>query len=272
MASLMHLLENDEELAAEMEKELIYGLVHKAMSARSLDAREGLIAELMSGIEKADKSYNEVLRLPTNQEPKISNGNPVFSDSNLEKKQLRTFVANTFPECRRQASRNSEATPNHSIFDKFDPSHVGVLPEQSRARNTKIRWFRFAHAAIRDAVSVLLTWHLLPRHGDLYFETLEVPGAFTAGVAGGYGIKTYQDQRRNRASKVRGPRTTALAFDVEASLRAARVSFRIEAGPRVAVPEAPRRCYRQLGLARTLPFQLPRFLGRLGAAHAKPDA
>lgn len=62
MASLMHLLENDDELAAEMEKALVCGLIHKAMSARLLDARKGPIAELMSDIGKAVESYNGMLR------------------------------------------------------------------------------------------------------------------------------------------------------------------------------------------------------------------
>lgn len=43
---------------------------------------------------------------------------------------------------------------------------------------------------------MFLTLFLLPSHADLYFEVLKGAGVFGAGIAGGYGIKTFQDRRR----------------------------------------------------------------------------
>lgn len=95
------------------------------------------------------------------------------------------------------AFTKSEATSYHPIFDKFGPEHVSKFLEQSHESDTKSRWFRFAYVVLGISVFVLLTLYLLPSHDDLYFEMLEILGAFGAGVAGGYGIKAYQDQRRN---------------------------------------------------------------------------
>lgn len=39
-----------------------------------------------------------------------------------------------------------------------------------------------------------LTIYLLPDQADLYFKVLQGLGIFAAGLAGGYGLKSYQER------------------------------------------------------------------------------
>lgn len=93
----------------------------------------------------------------------------------------------------------------HPIFDKFQPEHVSQFLTQTYEAGTQERqlqrgdrWFRFAYVVLAIAVFAFLTLYLLPEHSALYIDILKSLGIFGAGVAGGYGFKTYQDQRSNR--------------------------------------------------------------------------
>ena len=96
---------------------------------------------------------------------------------------------------------------HHPIFDKFESEHVtrflGQIHEldigELQLRGSS-RWFRLVYCLVVVAVFVFLTFFLLPDRADLYFEILKGLGIFVAGGAGGYGLKVYQDQRRNSGS------------------------------------------------------------------------
>ena len=92
----------------------------------------------------------------------------------------------------------------HPIFDKFEPDHVTQFLTQTHEQDIgelqfrrSNRWFRFAYFLAGVAVFFFLTFLLLPDRADLYFEILKGLGIFAAGGAGGYGLKAYQDRRRN---------------------------------------------------------------------------
>lgn len=89
----------------------------------------------------------------------------------------------------------------HPIFDKFQPEHVTQFLKdtaESDIAKHKMhmgnRWFRFAYVGIATAVFVFLTVYLLPEHSELYFQFLQGLGVFVAGLAGGYGIRSYQEK------------------------------------------------------------------------------
>ena len=92
----------------------------------------------------------------------------------------------------------------HPIFDKFDRDHVTQFIQQmreqdngERALRKGNRWFRLIYVLVGVAVFVFLTLLLLPEQADLYFELLKGLGFTVAGAAGGYGLKAYQDLRRD---------------------------------------------------------------------------
>ena len=93
---------------------------------------------------------------------------------------------------------------HHPIFDKFGPEHVTQFLTQTheqdigeqRLRRSN-RWFRLTYVLAGTIVFVLLTWFLLPDQANLYLRILEYFGVFAAGIAGGYGLKAYQDSRRD---------------------------------------------------------------------------
>ena len=89
----------------------------------------------------------------------------------------------------------------HPIFDKFEPQHVTQFLEdasESDAAKHKMhmgnRWFRLAYVGLGVAVFIFLTTYLLPNHSELYFQMLQGLGIFAAGLAGGYGIRSYQER------------------------------------------------------------------------------
>ena len=103
-----------------------------------------------------------------------------------------------------QASFTRSGPSYHPIFDKFGPEHTTQFLAQTHEQDmgelriqTSNRWFRLAYVLIGVAVFVFLTFLLLPDHADLYFEILMGLGIFAAGIAGGYGIKAYQDRNRD---------------------------------------------------------------------------
>ena len=90
----------------------------------------------------------------------------------------------------------------HPIFDKFQPQHVTQflkdLAERDKAKHKMLmgnRWFRLAYVAIAIIVFILMTAWLLPEQSDLYFQFLQGVGLFVSGLAGGYGIRSYQEKR-----------------------------------------------------------------------------
>lgn len=93
---------------------------------------------------------------------------------------------------------------HHPIFGKFEPKHVTQFLTNVREREQDEshykkggRWFRLAYVLIGIGVFVFLTLLLLPDQSDLYFQILKGIGIFGAGIAGGYGIKTYMDRKRD---------------------------------------------------------------------------
>ena len=87
----------------------------------------------------------------------------------------------------------------HPIFDKFDSEHVTQFLRDSfesdaaRQRTHRSnRWFRLAYVALGVALFIFLTLSLLPDRSDLYFQILQGLGLFGSGLAGGYGIRSYQ--------------------------------------------------------------------------------
>ena len=96
----------------------------------------------------------------------------------------------------------------HPIFDKFQTEHVTQFLNQTSEADTQERqlrrsdrWFRLVYVLLATAVFAFLTLYLLPDHAALYIEILKSLGIFGAGVAGGYGLKTYQEQRSRDAGE-----------------------------------------------------------------------
>ncbi len=91
----------------------------------------------------------------------------------------------------------------HPIFNKFEPEHVTLFFKNLSERETgeqQIRssnhWFRLFYVGLVIGVFVFLTLFLMPERSELYFQILQGLGLFFAGGAGGYGLKSYQDRRR----------------------------------------------------------------------------
>ena len=91
----------------------------------------------------------------------------------------------------------------HPVFDRFGPEHVTQFLKQTHEQDIgeqqlrkSNRWFRFAYVLSGIFVFVFLTMFLLPDQADLYLRILEYFGVFAAGIAGGYGLKAYQDSRQ----------------------------------------------------------------------------
>ena len=89
----------------------------------------------------------------------------------------------------------------HAIFDKFETQHVTqFLKEASKNDAARLkmqmgnRWFRFAYFGIATMVFIFLTVFLLPEQSDVYLQFLQCLGLFVAGLAGGYGIRSYQEK------------------------------------------------------------------------------
>lgn len=90
----------------------------------------------------------------------------------------------------------------HPIFDKFESQHVTQFLSQAATRDAARqkkargdRWFLLVYVMVVVGVFLFLTWILLPDQSELYFQILQGIGVFGAGLAGGYGIKAYQDKR-----------------------------------------------------------------------------
>lgn len=90
----------------------------------------------------------------------------------------------------------------HPIFDKFDSQHVTQFLKDSfesdaaRQRTHRSnRWFRLAYVGLGVALFIFLTLSLLPDRSDLHFQILQGLGLFGSGLAGGYGIRSYQDSK-----------------------------------------------------------------------------
>lgn len=98
---------------------------------------------------------------------------------------------------------------HHPIFDKFEPQHVTQFlkssfeeekfEQQIRSNEQQIRssnrWFRLVYVGLAIGIFVFLTLLLMPDQSNLYFQLLQGLGLFGSGFAGGYGFKSYQDQR-----------------------------------------------------------------------------
>ena len=96
-------------------------------------------------------------------------------------------------------------SPTHNpLLDKLDSEHIGKIIEYAHERDMDRRrlqwrnkWLNLAYVFIALTFFVFLTMRLLPEHGDLYMEILEIVGATALGAVGGYGFKAYRDRRRS---------------------------------------------------------------------------
>ena len=100
------------------------------------------------------------------------------------------------------ASSIRSGTAHHPIFDKFEPQHVTqFLKDTSESDKNKQqfrssnRWFRLFYVMLGIVVFGSLTLLLMPDQSELYFQLLQGLGLFGGGFAGGYGLKSHQDQR-----------------------------------------------------------------------------
>lgn len=62
LAALARLVENDDELAAELTQQLLYRRIYDAMSTELLDPRHGSLAAFETGIREAEKSFAGMFR------------------------------------------------------------------------------------------------------------------------------------------------------------------------------------------------------------------
>lgn len=96
----------------------------------------------------------------------------------------------------------------HPIFDKFGAGHVTqFLDNRQQQRNNEHqlrvmdRQYRMGYTLIGVVVFGAafggLSWALLPEQAELYFDILSYFGTLVAGGFGGYGIKSWRDQRGN---------------------------------------------------------------------------
>lgn len=91
----------------------------------------------------------------------------------------------------------------HPVFDKFEPEHVDKFLDHSHEEDLERlrirrqdRWFFLIYAVIGLGFLGWLIWALLPNDKDLLAEILKLGIAFAGGVGGGYGLKSYQESRR----------------------------------------------------------------------------
>ena len=92
----------------------------------------------------------------------------------------------------------------HPIFGKFGPEHVTQFLRQTheqdigeqRLRKSN-RWFHLTYVLTGVVLFALLTWLLLPEQADLYLDILQGLAIFVGGGGGGYGLRAYQDSRRD---------------------------------------------------------------------------
>jgi len=96
----------------------------------------------------------------------------------------------------RMASFTRVGVSHHPVFDKFEPQHVTQFLTNTHKNQSADRWFRLGYTLIGVAVFAMLSWFLLPQWADIYFDILMYAGVFTAGGAGGYGLKSWRSQRR----------------------------------------------------------------------------
>lgn len=92
----------------------------------------------------------------------------------------------------------------HPIFEKLDSEHITQFLQQThdqekgeRELQKRDQWFRLVYVLSGIFVFAFLTMFLLPDQADLYLRILEYFGVFAAGAGGGYGLKAYQDSRRD---------------------------------------------------------------------------
>lgn len=97
---------------------------------------------------------------------------------------------------RRIASFTRVGVSHHPIFDKFEPQHVTQFLTNMHKNQSADRWFRLIYTLVGVAVFVCLSWFLLPEWADIYFDILMYAGIFTAGGAGGYGLKSWRSRHR----------------------------------------------------------------------------
>ena len=90
----------------------------------------------------------------------------------------------------------------HPIFDKFEGEHVSQFldlshqsDEAERSVRRSGRWFKAGYTILGLGLFVFLTVWLLPEQADLYSEIVKSVCLFAGGLAGGYGLKAYQDRR-----------------------------------------------------------------------------
>ena len=126
---------------------------------------------------------------------------PVRTPEVVEDERRNSGAESTLQDVVASFFQGSSAT-YHPIFDKFQTEHVTQFLDQTSEADTQERqlrrtdrWFRLVYVLLATAIFVFLTLYLLPDHAALYIEILKSLGIFGAGVAGGYGIKTYQEQR-----------------------------------------------------------------------------
>ena len=112
------------------------------------------------------------------------------------------------PEYQQLVARFTRTTgpAYHPIFDKFEGEHVTQFLAQShqsddaeRGLRRSGRWFKAVYVTLGVGVFIFLTVWLLPEQAELYTEIVKSACLFAAGLAGGYGLKAYQDHRSPKA-------------------------------------------------------------------------
>lgn len=91
----------------------------------------------------------------------------------------------------------------HPVFEKFEPEHVDKFLDQSHEEDMERlrirrsgRWFPLIYVVLFLAALGWLVAFLLPQDKDLLIEILKLGAAFLGGLGSGYGIKSYQERRR----------------------------------------------------------------------------
>ena len=77
-------------------------------------------------------------------------------------------------------------------------SQAHATDEDERNLRRSNRWLHVAYTALGLGVFLFLTVWLLPEQSALYTEIVNGMGLFAAGLAGGYGLKAYQDDKRSQ--------------------------------------------------------------------------
>jgi len=95
----------------------------------------------------------------------------------------------------RIASFTRVGVSHHPIFDKFEPQHVTQFLANTHKNQSADRWFRLIYTLIGVGLFGCLSWLLLPEWADIYFDILMYAGIFTAGGAGGYGLRSWRSRR-----------------------------------------------------------------------------